>query len=84
MKVSKSKKKKNDADSGEELDPTKKKMLPSYIGIGRTWVYPNQWIPIVQNKGDAGIGKKAIKDQQDCQEALLKHLELNWWFCLNI
>ena len=27
------------------------------------WIHPNQWIPIAQNKGDAGIGKKAIKDQ---------------------
>ena len=47
-------KKKDVADSDDGLDSTKKDLLPSYIGIGRTWVHPNQLIPIIQNKGDAG------------------------------
>ena len=69
-------KKKDDADSDAELDPTKKDLLPSYIGIGRTWVHPNQWIPIVQNQSDAGIKKKATKDQQDYKNTLFKAFKI--------
>ena len=72
MKILKLKKKKDDGDSDEELDLTKKNLLPSSIEIGRIWVHPNQWIPIVQNKGDTGIGKKALQLQKDYQNALFK------------
>jgi len=54
-----------------EFDKKKKGLLPIDIGIGKTWIHPNQWVATIKNQKSASK-EKAEKSQKEYQESLYK------------